>query len=294
MTNVNSNMTENIQITNGNVEEIHDTKLQKPTFYNQYLPFGDLVSRRGSAWFEEIRENLSRTIQMGELRPGFSIWSYELHQFLSLYGFHFTKAEHLKLVDFYLSILTINDLNYSNVQICLDRLHDLLRKTRLITRDDLTIDWRVLYRWGKLIFDNHDQNHALITLPKDIKDSFFFCMFYCSPYFSATSTQEILDEFRPLLCPIDWTFSNTIRLLELFLPVHMPPNLHDQAFKLWLPELFGIWDGVYNDTVWELRVTILFSCVAWYNIGYINWEPWMSQIFTRTSITYHTNDPSAN
>ncbi|CAF4180385.1 unnamed protein product [Rotaria sordida] len=263
------------------MEEIHDTKLQKPTFYNQYLPFGDLVSRRGSAWFEEIRENLSRTIQMGELRPGFSIWSYELHQFLSLYGFHFTKAEHLKLVDFYLSILTINDLNYSNVQICLDRLHDLLRKTRLITRDDLTIDWRVLYRWGKLIFDNHDQNHALITLPKDIKDSFFFCMFYCSPYFSATSTQEILDEFRPLLCPIDWTFSNTIRLLELFLPVHMPPNLHDQAFKLWLPELFGIWDGVYNDTVWELRVTILFSCVAWYNIGYINWEPWMSQIFTR-------------
>ncbi|CAF1001262.1 unnamed protein product [Rotaria sordida] len=51
--------------------------------------------------------------------------------------------------------------------------------------------------------------------------------------------------------------------------------------SLWLPEVFGIWDSIYNDTVWELRLTILFSSVAWYNIGYINWEPWMSQIFTR-------------
>lgn len=120
-------MTKNIQTTEGTMEETDDIKLQKPTFYNQYLPFNESVSQRGSTWFKEIRENLSRTIQMGELRPGFAIWSHELHQFLSIHGFYFTKVEHLKLIDLYLSVLSITDLNYSDVQVCLDRLYDLLR-----------------------------------------------------------------------------------------------------------------------------------------------------------------------
>ncbi|CAF4502010.1 unnamed protein product, partial [Rotaria sp. Silwood2] len=278
---MNMNIVEEMQITDIEAQQIDNIKLQKPTFYNQYLPFCESINQRGSAWFEEIRENLSRIIQMGELQPGFAIWSYELQHFLSLYGFNFTKVEHLKLIDFYLSILSITDLSYSNAQICFDRLYELLRKTYLITRDELTIDWRTLYHWAKLVFDNHDQTAGLVILPKDIKDSFFSCIFYCSPYFSATATQEILDEFRPRLCPTDWTFSNNIRMLELFLPVHLPPNLHNQGFKLWLSEFFDIWDSVYNDTEWESRLTILFSCVAWYNIGYVNWEPWMSQIFTR-------------
>jgi hypothetical protein len=40
------------------------------------------------------------------------------------------------------------------------------RKTRLITRDDLIIDWRLLYKWAKLIYDNHDKAHGLATLPR--------------------------------------------------------------------------------------------------------------------------------
>lgn len=49
---------------------------------------------------------------------------------------------------------------------------EFFRKTRLITREDLTIDWRIFYRWTQAIFyQNHDQNHGLIFLPQFVEYS---------------------------------------------------------------------------------------------------------------------------
>jgi hypothetical protein len=158
-----------------------DNNLQKPNIYNKFSPFYEFINEQSSMLFDEIRENLSRTIQLGEFEPGFTIWSNKLTEFLIFYGFNFTKINHLKLINFYLSILSITDLNYRYVQICLDMLFNLMRfvlnsfdikeqnfcrKTRLITRNDLTIDWRILYNWAKVIYDNHDENHSLVIPPK--------------------------------------------------------------------------------------------------------------------------------
>ncbi len=77
--------------------------------------------------FDEIRENLSHTIQLGELEPGFTIWSNKLKRFVARYGFNFTKVDHLKLINFYLSILSITNLNYLSVEICFDMLYGLMR-----------------------------------------------------------------------------------------------------------------------------------------------------------------------
>jgi hypothetical protein len=104
-----------------------DNKLQKSNIYNKYSPFYESIEQQGFMLFDEIRENLSRTIQLGELQPGFSVWSDKLANFLLIYGFHFTKIDHLKLINFYLSILSITDLNYSYVQICFDMLYELMR-----------------------------------------------------------------------------------------------------------------------------------------------------------------------
>jgi hypothetical protein len=115
------------QITNADSEETHDSNLQKPNIYNKHSPFHESIQKQGSALFDEIRENLSRTIQLGELEPGFSVWSSKLKRFISLYGFNFTKVDHLKLIDFYLSILSITDMNYLHVQTCFEMLYELLR-----------------------------------------------------------------------------------------------------------------------------------------------------------------------
>ncbi|CAF3768327.1 unnamed protein product [Rotaria sp. Silwood1] len=118
-------------------------------------------------------------------------------------------------------------------------------------------------------------------MPKHIVNSFLFCVHNCRPYFSATATQEILDEFRPCLCPFDTVCGDVMGYWNMFLPVHLPSELHNQGFKLWLSEFLDIWETVCNNPAWEQSLISLFSCVAWYNIGYIDWEPWFSPIFTR-------------
>jgi hypothetical protein len=107
--------------------EISDDNLQKPNIFNKYLPFYDSIKQQGYDLFEEICENLSRIIQLRELRPGFSHWSSKLQRFISLYGLHFTKAEHIKLIHLYVSILSINNLDFSHVKTCFDMLYDLMR-----------------------------------------------------------------------------------------------------------------------------------------------------------------------
>ena len=103
----------------------HD--LQKPNLFNQYLPFYDAIQEQSSRSFDEICENLSRLIQAQELQPGFPLWSSKLQQFISLYGFYFTKKDHIKLINVYLSILSIQSLNFMHAKICFDMLAQLTR-----------------------------------------------------------------------------------------------------------------------------------------------------------------------
>lgn len=61
--------------------------------------------------------------------------------------------------------------------------------------------------------------------------SFAMCMSFCPTYFSITATQEILDEFRPHMCPFDKSLPGVMQIFDFFLPVDLPPHLHDQGFK---------------------------------------------------------------
>lgn len=99
--------------------------LQRPNIYNQYLPCYQKIEQQASALFEEIRENLSRSIQLDEFRPGFVVWSYKLKEFISIYGFFFTKLDHVKIIQFYLSLLTINELSCMDASTCFDMLKEL-------------------------------------------------------------------------------------------------------------------------------------------------------------------------
>ena len=50
-------------------------------------------------------------------------------------------------------------------------------------------------------------------------------------YFSDDATQEMLDEWRPLMCPFDITFAKAMQYFSLFLPTTLPPEKHDKGFK---------------------------------------------------------------
>lgn len=50
-------------------------------------------------------------------------------------------------------------------------------------------------------------------------------------YFPASSTREMLDEWRPLLCVFDVVMQKAVSNMELFLPTIMPPEEHSQGFQ---------------------------------------------------------------
>ena len=50
-------------------------------------------------------------------------------------------------------------------------------------------------------------------------------------YFPAESTQEMLDEWRPLLCPFDVTVVKGLSYLDRFLPTRLPEEQMDQGFR---------------------------------------------------------------
>ncbi|CAF1329744.1 unnamed protein product [Adineta steineri] len=264
--------------------DIDENNIQKANIYLRHLPFHETIPQQACSFFEEIRENLSRTIQGGEFYPGFIIWSRKLKEFISLYGLYFSKEDHLKLIQFYLSLISTTDLSYSDAESCFDLLTDLLqcfRKTQLITRDDLIIDWHIFYQWTKIVQNNKYKTYTLVTLPKSFDISILSCALVCSPYFSVRATQEILDEIRPQLCPLDpHSMSHSMKIFDYFLPVQLPLKLHDQGFKLWLSEFFDIWENINNETPWELYLVNIFCRLSWYNIGYIDWEQWLPKIFT--------------
>ena len=104
------------------MEGIARDQLQKANFANGYLPFEQSIPVQASAVLQEIRENLSRSVQLADVPEATSVWSQKLDDFLSLYGFSLSKGEHLQLIHFYLAIVEKLDLSYPVAASCFSTL----------------------------------------------------------------------------------------------------------------------------------------------------------------------------
>jgi len=56
-------------------------------------------------------------------------------------------------------------------------------------------------------------------------------MWLYGSYFPSESTQEMLEEWRPLLCPFDVTIMKGLQYLELFLPTNQKVDEMDNGFR---------------------------------------------------------------
>lgn len=57
------------------------------------------------------------------------------------------------------------------------------------------------------------------------------CVCSWGRYFPSSSTKEMLEEWRPLLCVFDAVMQKAISNMELFLPTIMPPEEHSLGFR---------------------------------------------------------------
>uniref|UniRef100_A0AAR2JD79 Proteasome activator Blm10 mid region domain-containing protein n=1 Tax=Pygocentrus nattereri TaxID=42514 RepID=A0AAR2JD79_PYGNA len=254
---------------------------QKDIVYNKLLPYADKLDNESNVILARIKGNLARAVQLRELWPGVLFWTRKLSTYLRLYGRKFSKGDHVLFVKLVYELVTIPKLDISMMQSFARLLINLLKKKELLSRDDLELPWRPLYELYEKILYSKTEHLGLNWFPNSVENVLKTLVKSCRLYFPESATQEMLDEWRPLLCPFDVTMQKAISYFELFLPTIMPPEQHHKGFKLWFDELMGLWVSVQNLPSWEGNLVNLFARLANDNIGYVNWDLYIPKIFTR-------------
>ena len=94
---------------------------------------------------------------------------------------------------------------------------DLLKKRRLLTPDDLSLNWRHLWDIA-MEFEGQATSMSMKFYPTDFEKSFKSLVKVSRPYFPRSATKEILTELRPQFCPHYQGMTKAIYSCSLFLP----------------------------------------------------------------------------
>lgn len=98
----------------------------------------------------------------------------------------------------------------------------------------------------------------------------------------------MLTAWRPLLCIYSNKYRKYISLLRSFLPTMLPPEEHNQGFKLWFDDFMALWTTLPNQEMDEYGCYAhLFSLLARDALGYIDWEPYLPLLFERLKKSFN-------
>lgn len=257
-------------------------KPQKEVVYNKLLPYSDKLDYDSVNMLKEVKGHLGRSIILREMRPGCGIWVVKLQRYIRLYGLKFSKEDHLLFINLAFEALTIPSLEPFLINKFVNLLILLLKKKELISPQELTLPWRPLYDLCKKITSSNLTSLGMYRYISSLESCLDRLVHEARYYFSSSSTQEILDEFRPMLCPFDGTMMYSgIASLEWFIPVCIRPEEAHIGYNLWFDELMDLWKTCHNALSWEKEIMWLMARLSHCNIGYIDWEPHTSLLFTR-------------
>jgi proteasome activator subunit 4 len=102
--------------------------LQKVDIFLQQLPyFNEKIKPNGYAQYEDVKQNILKSLVYNEIRPGLIHWSNRLIVFIHEYGLYFSKQEHINLIKLYLSVIYTPNLDLPTIEVCLNVLYELLK-----------------------------------------------------------------------------------------------------------------------------------------------------------------------
>ncbi|XP_060526500.1 proteasome activator complex subunit 4-like [Cylas formicarius] len=255
---------------------------QRENVYNELLPYSESLDEESTKLFIDIKTNLVKSILAQEMRPGCALWTSRLNKYIKIYGMKFSKEDHIALIKLFYELVTIPDLEPTRVNKCALTLTQLLKKKYLITRDELELEWRPLYDLCLRTLEKSKTDIGMYRYFTTFEGNLFSMIRVCRIYFPASSTQEILDEFRPKLCPFNSAeISSAIQYMELFLPSAVKPEEADISYNLWFNEFMNLWEVCHNAGTWENHMMWILTGLARFQIGHIDWEPYIAQMFVR-------------
>ncbi|RWS09927.1 proteasome activator complex subunit 4-like isoform X1 [Dinothrombium tinctorium] len=261
---------------------IYDFTPQHEKTYNSFLPYSSTVKNETINYLKNIKANINRGIILAN--EDAYAWLEEFKNYLKVNGLCFPKSDHLLFIQLFFEIL----FDCSNVDIklktlALDILTVLIDKPQLISRQELNLDWRKPYHFCKTILECKNARIGLLSIPQHLKDSIYDLIMDLNIYFSPDSTAEMLDELIPHLCPfVASEMDITTRYLEVFLPLLMKPEFFAKGCQLWFDKLFYLWQTFQSPTnSWEQSLVSLFSRFSFNTIGYFDWNPHITVVFSR-------------
>ncbi|OQR68927.1 proteasome activator complex subunit 4-like [Tropilaelaps mercedesae] len=248
--------------------------------YNALLPYGDRLEAEAKQFFTEIKIKIAECLANAEIRPGLVNCLANLRSFTGLHGFYFSKEEHVELIHLLIDIILLPDLDLGTIAKISSVICRLLRKKHLLTPSDLTIEWRPLFKLSERCLNRSLEDHGLIQCPQTLESQLNTLIRLCRPYFPLSATQEMLDEWLVDMCPYDDFRDTLVRRFQLFLPTTLPPAHFDKGWQLWFERFITLWRLDRRGGA-ETILVGLFARLAEDNIGYVDWEPYIPDIFTR-------------
>ncbi|XP_064386719.1 proteasome activator complex subunit 4-like, partial [Halichondria panicea] len=230
---------------------------------------------------KEIKQNLSHSVQKCELWPGALYWTNRLKSFLRVYGLHFSKEDHVHLIHLLFELVTGDNLESPLLGTWSTLLTHLLKKLKILSRDDLCLPWRPLYALRRRIFYSKFSELGMKIYPQHTCLAVEGLIQHARNYFPAECTKDMLEEWLPLLCPFDLSSVEGAGYLSEFLPTRLPSHFHQCSFKLWFEKLMTFWMDLPLSSSTEEPFIKLFVRLARHCMGYVDWSPYLSRIFSR-------------
>ncbi|VEN57554.1 unnamed protein product [Callosobruchus maculatus] len=257
-------------------------KAQKENKYNLLLPYADDIEEEAEKLFLDIKTNLIKSVLGREMRPGCALWTSRLAKYIKIYGHKFSKEDHIALIKLFYELIIIPDLEPTRINKCATTLSMLLKKKYLLSRDDLQLEWRPLYDMCVRVTEKTKRDLGMYRYSASFEATLFSAVRMCKVYFPASATKEILDEFKQYLCPFNsGDMSYAMECMELFLPCHVKPSEADISYKLWFDEFMTLWNNCQEACPWENYMMYIMTNLARYQIGYIDWQPHIPNMFVR-------------
>lgn len=262
------------------VEDSGHDGLQSPNVYNRHLPYAGSLEAEAAVCWSRIKEHLAKAVLMSDIKDGALYWSQQIFVFLKLYGYCFSKKDHIHVIQLHYELVTIPDLELFLVRKFGDTLVALLRKTKVLSREDLVLPWKPLYQLFMRTAYSKRERVGLQCMPKTLFVS--HVVHACRAYFANEATQEMIDEWWPWVSPLGSDVGRAMRLLDCFLPTTILPSHHHMGFKLWFKDLMKWYEGGDGSPYIEKYVISLLARVGAGNVGFVDWEPHARVIFART------------
>ncbi|EYB92924.1 hypothetical protein Y032_0188g1139 [Ancylostoma ceylanicum] len=254
---------------------------QKEIWQLSKLPYYEDLERQANKTLADIKAGLAHAIILNDPVTGLMHWVPELERYIDYHGRRISKEDHVLFVRL-LNCLVKKGNTFRDVKIALHCLNKLIGKRDFLLRGDLEIDWRPLLELYVEVSYKNLEEDGIFLMPDGFRAELQAYISHARRYFSDSAPQQLLDELRPLMCVWDESIVRAWRLLELFMPMNLPPErqlTHGSA--LWLDEAWHWFVTVENNNLVEASILKMFVRLSVECPGSINWSDKLDVVFTK-------------